>query len=709
MRAWLVFSLAAGVFAISLPVASTGRAQHTPVEAPEILVEEARTADPEVEQVYEDRPVETEVVRAKTIEKLPITNAADLARHLTGVRTQSRVQGEEAVVSIEGLPPEYTRILVNGQRYSGSVGGVDDLRDVPVHALDLVEVKRGTQGVRMGGEGAGGVLNFVTRKAPEAGVHAGFDGGLGDFGKLLAQGASEFMAGPVGVTLSAVHDQIDGFDPRGDAVFATGGGKDSRRTSRDLYGTATWSPLEKLETHARLGWRREDENFVPYDEDSWVPGEPHREKHPVPGRRDATRWVATNGFAWSATEATRFTGDLTWYGGSLDSDVGRPFAQDEGEWKLDLAGEHFIVTGPVGHALTAGFDLRRPSLDLDEGPLPAGLPDEFTASGSVEERFQIGALFLEDELALHERVSLLAGVRLEEHSEFGFAWMPQLALVGKPHETVTTRLSWGMNQRSPTLKDLYQPPVPQLDDAYFLAGNPELEPESSTSWRAGIEWTPRDWATASVVGFWNEIDDAIRSVRARDLNIVTGQQEVQLRPCPPRCGTVLQPILTPAPLFVRENLDQLRTRGIEADLRVRPHPRVETRLAYTWLDTKVEDSNLVDLDELPNAPHHVVDASVGVRLPVTETSLALTGRWRSRALVETSGTGSLSFTDTTAESDTSLLLDLRVTQPVREGVELYVDFQNMLNEEAVDSYAIRGFSFFVGLRADWTWKGRAVR
>lgn len=690
MRAWLAFSLASCV-----AFSAVARAQE-PLEAPEIVVEGARPDDEEQpEQVFEDRPVETEVIRDETIRELPITNAADLGRHLTGIRTQSRVQGEEAVVSIEGLPPEYTRVLVNGQRYSGSIGGVDDLRDIPTHALDLVEVKRGTQGVRLGGEGAGGVLNFVTRRAPEEGVHGTLDGGVGNFGKVLVQSASEFMAGPVGITLSAVHDQIDGFDPGDDVVFAAGGGKDSRRISRDLYGTATWSPLENLETHSRLGWRREDENFVPFDYDG-------PENAPDPERRDLHRWTTTNGFSWSMDEATRFTGDLTWYGAYLDSEVGRPFTQDETEWKLDLAGERFVTTGPLNHAITLGFDGRNPTIDLDEGELPPGVPDDIAGDGPVDEQFEIGALFLEDEIALHERVSLLAGIRVEEHSEFGFDWMPQVALVGKPHETLSLRASFGMNRRTPSLKDLYQPPVPQLDNAYFLAGNPDLEPEKNLSWRLGAEWSPREWVTASVVGYWNEIEDAIRSIRTRDLNIVTGSRTV----CPPRGPCREVPVVEPAPLFVRENLDQLRTRGIEAEFRVRPHPRAELRLAYTYLQTKVDDSNLVDLDELPNSPHHVVDATVGVRLPVTETSVALTGRWRSPALVETSGTGSLSFTDSTTESKTSLILDMRVTQPIRNGIDLYVDFQNMLNEDSVDSYAIRGFAFFVGVRGDWNWDGR---
>jgi outer membrane receptor for ferrienterochelin and colicins len=695
MRAWLAFSLALAVGRVA------SAQEREPIDAPEIVVEGERTSEPTQERVFEDRPVETEVVKDEEIKQLPVTNAVDLARHLAGIRTQARVQGEEAVVSIEGLPPEYTRILVNGQRYSGGVGGVDDLRDFPIHALDRVEVKRGTQGVRQGGEGAGGVIEFVTRKPPKEGVHGSVESGLGADGKILAATATEFMAGPVGITLSALHDQIRGFDPHGDAFFSVAGGQHSRRVGRDLYGTATWSPSRSVELHSRLGWRREDESFVELDSDYPF------ENQAMAERRDYTRWVATNGFEWSATEATRFRGDLTWYGDTTDSEVGREFTEDEDEWKLDLQSEHLFETGWLAHALTAGLDLRRPSLQLENGPLPVGVPADLV-SDDVDTDFQSGAFFLEDEIALHERVSLLAGVRTELHSEFGFDVLPQVALLLRPLETVRVRLSWGRNRRVPTLEDLFQPPVPQLGGAYFLQGNPDLGTESSTSWRAGVEWEPREWAAASVTGFWNDIDDAIRSIRDRDLNVVTGYREEQLRPCPPRCGTILVPIVTPAPLFRKENLDQLRTRGIEADLRLRPHPRVEVRLAYTYLQTKVIDSN-IDIDELPNSPHHVVDATIAARIPRLETSVALTGRWRGPALTEASGTGLLSFASG-EESHTSLLLDLRVTQPIRKGFDVYVDFQNMLNEASVDSYAIRGFTFFVGVRADLGWsKGRIVQ
>jgi outer membrane receptor for ferrienterochelin and colicins len=680
MRAWLAISLTSCV-----AFSAVARAQE-PLEAPEIVVEGERPEQERPAQVFEDRPVETEVVRDEEIQKLPVTNAADLARNLPGIRTQARVQGEEAVVSIEGLPPEYTRVLVNGQRYSGAVGGADDLRDFPLINVDRIEVKRGTQGIRQGGEGAGGVLNLVTRTPPESGVHGRVDGGGGADGKILGSGASEFLLGPVGVTLSAVHDQIDGFDPRGDNVFPVAGGKDSRRTARDLYGTASWSPWEQVELHSRIGWRREDENFVPIDDPD------------VTERRDFERWITTYGGSWSLSDATKISSDLTWYQGDTDSEVGRPFTQVEDEWKLDGQVEHFLTTGRFAHAITGGIDLRRPGLDVDEGPPP---PDADAPSleigGDVDESFRTGALFLEDEVELHDRVSLLGGLRGELHSEFGTDVMPQVALLVRPHETLRLRLSWGMNRRAPTLKDLYQPAVPQLGGAYFLIGNPDLEPESSRSYRVGLEWNPRPWVALSTVGFWNEIDDAIRSLRDPD-GIVLGTTVT-----PGRGG----PVVTnrTAELFRKENLDQLRTRGIEAELHLKPHPRTELVLAYTYLQTKVEDSSLTELDELPNSPPHVVDARFSVRLPRTETQVSAMARWRDSALIETIGTGLLSSTST-EESDPSLIVDIRVAQPIRDGVELYADFLNVTNEDNIDSYAIRGFTFFVGVRADLSWAGR---
>jgi outer membrane receptor protein involved in Fe transport len=113
----------------------------------------------------------------------------------------------------------------------------------------------------------------------------------------------------------------------------------------------------------------------------------------------------------------------------------------------------------------------------------------------------------------------------------------------------------------------------------------------------------------------------------------------------------------------------------------------------------VNDSN-VQLDELPNEPPHVVDTLVQVTLPKIETSLTVQTRWRDAAATETSGTGLLGF-GSPDRSDPSVQVDLRLSQPIGKHFALYADLYNVSDTRVVDSYVVRGRSFFAGVRAGW--------
>jgi len=74
---------------------------------------------------------------------------------------------------------------------------------------------------------------------------------------------------------------------------------------------------------------------------------------------------------------------------------------------------------------------------------------------------------------------------------------------------------------------------------------------------------------------------------------------------------------------------------------------------------------------------------------------------RDRALVEQSGTGLLSFA-TGEESNTSFEMDLRLLQPLESWigrkVDLFFDLNNVTDTRVIDSLAVRGRSFFVGVQ-----------
>ncbi|MBK7948301.1 MAG: TonB-dependent receptor [Deltaproteobacteria bacterium] len=272
---------------------------------------------------------------------------------------------------------------------------------------------------------------------------------------------------------------------------------------------------------------------------------------------------------------------------------------------------------------------------------------------------------------------------------------------------VKLRFSAGRAIRYPSLRELYQPPAFQL--GYFLAGSRALSAEKAWALRASVESNPVRWLSTTVTGFYSETTDYIRPAY-QGRQIQTGEGE----PIPP--NPVLCPIL-PAfcseqpgePLmsnvFENTNLDGLRSYGIEARLELRPHELIELQLGYTWNRSLIEDSNLEPVDDrLPNSPEHVANGAITLTAPRFGTTLTARGQWRDRAVIEPTGTGSISFA-TRDESNTSFELDMRLRQPLEQWLghklELFTDVQNVTDNRVIDSNVVRGRSFLIGLRGNF--------
>ncbi|HEU4429221.1 MAG TPA: TonB-dependent receptor, partial [Myxococcota bacterium] len=579
-----------------------------------------------------------------------------------------------------------------------------------------VDVRRGPQGLRYGPDAAGGVIEVHTLRGSESGEGATLELAGGEGGAFVGGLHARARAGAQTFALTAQQDQIDGFDPpESGAVRAQLGGRDSRRLSRDVFLALDGAARDRVAWFGDVGYRREDEDFVPVGGGART-------------RRDRARWRATGGARIALPEDAALEGALAFFTRDTDSNVGRAYEQTEREWQLDL-GYLRELASPFGeHALRLGVDARRASLDLAEGELPLELEGALEP-GVAHENVASAGFFAIDEVRVAEWLTLELGAREELSSDFDPAFAAQAGVLVAPFasrgprtlESLRLRASVGRNHRAPGLQELFQPETPQLGGAYFLAGNPSLRPETTLGVRAGLEWAPNEWAGASVTWFRNRIENGIRSVRARTLLVPTGEfQEVPdldderliglWRICRaidfslPDCAALIgvpvvpEPILRPADVFVKTNLDRVETRGVELMLELRPLEHVALDLGYTHLESEVRDGESAQLRVLPNQPRHQVDWRLRALVPRTRTSLALTGLWRGEAVTETSGTGLVSFSNPDALSDPSLLLGSRVTQLIGERFELFIDVDNWLDERVQDSYAIRGRTVFGGVR-----------
>ncbi len=104
-----------------------------------------------------------------------------------------------------------------------------------------------------------------------------------------------------------------------------------------------------------------------------------------------------------------------------------------------------------------------------------------------------------------QRLDLTGALRREEYSDFGSTTNPKFGANWSPIEGLTIRGSYGTSFRAPGLSEndalssgagIYQFPAPLANGAFVYAallagGNPNLRPETATTWSAGVDIAPR--------------------------------------------------------------------------------------------------------------------------------------------------------------------------------------------------------------------------
>jgi len=256
---------------------------------------------------------------------------------------------------------------------------------------------------------------------------------------------------------------------------------------------------------------------------------------------------------------------------------------------LAKASREFIELpgGPL--AVAMGVEARRERLSNDfsaaviEGDIP-GIPIAFQpVTGSRNAQ----AAFVEAGVPFAKGFEAQLALRYDHYSDFGGTTNPKVAFRWQPASTVLLRASWGTGFRAPPIYDLFTPqqlttifyyedplrcPVTQApEDCIVLpattGGNPDLRPETSEQFNAGVVLEPVPGLSIAVdywkINKYHAIGwlqpGAIFSDfdRYASTNIVRG-------PVDPRYPDLPGPITNV--LLTRQNLGNLKTSGIDVDI-----------------------------------------------------------------------------------------------------------------------------------------------
>lgn len=110
------------------------------------------------------------IINAKTIQQNGALRLTDILKEQTGLNLTS---GFGAGVQLQGLNPDYTIILINGEPLVGRTAGVLDLNRIALGNIKKIEIVKGPSSSLYGSEAMAGVINIITDAANGAPLSLG--------------------------------------------------------------------------------------------------------------------------------------------------------------------------------------------------------------------------------------------------------------------------------------------------------------------------------------------------------------------------------------------------------------------------------------------------------------------------------------------------------------------------------------------------------
>ncbi|RME85941.1 MAG: TonB-dependent receptor, partial [Zetaproteobacteria bacterium] len=368
--------------------------------------------------------------------------------------------GKGTSVFLRGANSGHTLVLVDGVRMGSATTGSFDWANLPASAIERIEIVRGPQSGLYGSDAIGGVIQIFTKKgADEPSARAYLEaGGLGS-----SRASVDVRGGKEGVRYALT---AEGYRTRGVSAAANG-------TEPDSFHTTNWSAsldlpvgdgalhLSGLSTDGTTGL---DGGF-PF-------GDVLNYKQRLQQRALRTELEYPVLDAWLMRLRI---------GRSEDISIGMDPATASNNWRIrtridQWAWENQLDFGRLG--IVAGVEQYR-----SYGKNP---------SQRIDKRMDQTAGFVE--IGWHgDLLDATATLRHDRNSLVANKTTYRIGVAAHPSTGLTVFANYGTGFKAPSLNDLYWPA------SAWSAGNPNLKPESSTGWDAGIRWQQEsDWGALTL-------------------------------------------------------------------------------------------------------------------------------------------------------------------------------------------------------------------
>ena len=513
------------------------------------------------EEVLKQQPG-VSIITAEDIEKSPpVNDLSDIIRKMPGVNltgnTANGSRGNNRQIDIRGMGPENTLILIDGVpttsrnsvRYSwrGERDTRGDTNWVPPEMVERIEVLRGPAAARYGSGAAGGVVN-ITTKRPTNDWHGSmslFTNQPEDDKEGATKRANFSLSGPLAgdaLTMRLYGNinktDADAWDINNAQNGSYAAGHEGVR-NKDINTLLSWKLTPEQIVDFSYAYSRQGNiyagdtqysngNISPDNRIQGLYGHEtnrmYRQSYGIT-HNGVWDWGQSRlGFYYEKTNNTRLKEGA---GGKVEGMINSDEFATSRLKNYRANGEINVpLSLLVEQNVTLGAEWSREELN-DPASMSMANIDDFDFGGisgdpstrNGKNSADLSSVYFEDNMEVLPGTTLIPGLRLDHHSEFGNNWSPSLNLSQELGDYFTLKAGIARVFKAP---NLYQSSENYLlstrgngcplgvSGQCYLMGNDDLDPEVSVNKELGIEFTHEGY-DAGITWFRNDYKNKIVS------------------------------------------------------------------------------------------------------------------------------------------------------------------------------------------------------
>ncbi|MDQ3140822.1 MAG: TonB-dependent receptor [Bacteroidota bacterium] len=480
-----------------------------------IALEEIIITATKTERLLSRIPMPVSFISKKDIQNTSSSRLQDILAEQIGLNIVSQVNGLGNGIQIQGLNPEYTLIMIDGQPLIGRYTGTLELSRITVANIKKVEIVKGPSSSLYGSEALGGVINIITEKYLSPKLNASlkylsnhsFDGSLD--GNIARK--------KLNIGLFSNYYSSQGYD-----------------LSPDIYGQ-TVSPYHNYTLQSKLT----------YTPDS---------RHEINLNLRYFNEHQANEF-----QVVNFADSIRVYGTGLITDWN---ISPSYQWKI-YSGTHLILrsyysqyeTKTVLSNFENGLDyyrdqfrqsIFRPEFQINHkyknhaGTLGSGIILEQVNTSRYgddkQRKQQTFFSFIQHEWTIRDKWEVISGLRYDQNSSYKDQFSPKIAIHYSIQDNLSIKASFGLGFKAPDFRQLYlnfnnnaagysvYGTEVLKSELETLKSNNDLEEifidpdklgtlgsENSRAYNVGMDFKSGRWFNISFNMFRNELKDLIET------------------------------------------------------------------------------------------------------------------------------------------------------------------------------------------------------